>query len=260
MSKILIQKNGAIGTVIISNPTKFNAMTLAMWQRLPAALKELDEDPEIRVMIVKGEGERAFISGADISEFDALRDVQEAQDSFDLAVSNAYQAPSLCRKPVIALIRGICFGGGLGFAAACDVRLCAADARFRMPAARLGLGYDPEGIKRFMDVMGYANTADICYSARVFQAEQALQMGFVSQVFDVQEYEQATQAYVNLVAQNAPLTIAAAKLSMTQYLKPESRRDFDTVKNLVAQCYTSADYAEGRIAFAEKRAPVFQSK
>ena len=260
MSKILTQKNGAIGAVIISNPAKFNAMNLAMWQDLPLALKSLDEDPQIRVITVKGEGDRAFISGADISEFDGLRDAQEAQDAFDLAVSNAYQAPGLCHKPVIALIRGICFGGGLGFAAACDIRLCSDDARFRMPAARLGLGYDPEGVKRFMDVIGYANTADIFFSARVFKADQALQMGFVSQVFELSDYEQATQAYIQLVAQNAPLTIAAAKLSMAQYLKPESERDFEAVKKRVAQCYTSADYAEGRIAFAQKRDPVFQSK
>ncbi len=260
MSKIIYSKDGAVGRIVISNPKKFNAMNLEMWLTLPKALKELDADPEVRVIVVSGEGERAFISGADISEFDGLRDAQAAQDKFNAAVAGAYSAPSECQKPVIASIRGICFGGGLGFAAACDVRLCSEDAIFRMPAARLGLGYDPVGIKRFMDVIGLANTADIFYSARQFNAIEAQKMGFVSQIFANDQLESATNQYVQMVSENAPLTMAAAKFAMNEYLKPDAQRDYVRANELFEQCYTSSDYAEGRSAFAQKRTPVFTGK
>lgn len=260
MSQIIYRKDGAIGRVTISNPKKFNAMTLGMWLEMPKILKELDDDPDIRVIVVAGEGDRAFISGADISEFDGLRDAQEAQDKFNAAVAGAYNAPSLCRKPVIASIRGICFGGGLGFAAACDVRLCSSDAIFRMPAARLGLGYDPEGIKRFMDVIGFANTADIFYSARQFSSEEAQKMGFVSQIFLSENLESATNDYVKMVSENAPLTMAAAKFAMNEYLKSDNDRHQEKCIDLFEQCYVSEDYAEGRAAFAQKRTPVFKGK
>ena len=260
MSQIIYRKDGAVGRVTISNPKKFNAMTLGMWLKLPTVLKELDEDPDVRVIVVSGDGDRAFISGADISEFDGLRDAQAAQDEFNAAVAGAYNAPALCQKPVIASIRGICFGGGLGFAAACDVRLCSDDAIFRMPAARLGLGYDPEGVKRFMDVIGLANTADIFYSARQFSSQEAQRMGFVSQIFANEELEKKTNEYVQLVSENAPLTMAAAKFAMNQFLKPETDRDPARSAELFEQCYTSEDYAEGRLAFAQKRTPVFTGK
>lgn len=260
MAQIIYSKDGAVGRVMISNPKKFNAMNLEMWLTLPKVLKELDSDPQVRVIVVSGEGDRAFISGADISEFDGLRDAQAAQDKFNAAVSGAYNAPSECQKPVIASIRGICFGGGLGFAAACDVRLCSEDAIFRMPAARLGLGYDPEGVKRFMDVIGLANTADIFYSARQFNALEAQRMGFVSQIMPSQELELLTNAYVQMVSENAPLTMAAAKFAMNECLKPNEQRNHKRANELFEHCYTSADYAEGRLAFAQKRTPLFTGK
>ena len=258
MSKVITRKNGAIAHIILSNTEKMNAMTMEMWQAIPPALQSFDQDPEVRVIVISGDGDKAFISGADISQFDKLRGAEDAQVMYNAHVNAAYAAPILCSKPVIASIRGYCFGGGLGFAASCDVRICAEDAQFRMPAARLGLGYDPVGVKRFMDILGAANTADIFYSARRFDAKNALHMGFVSQVHPVSELEAQTLAYAKMVSENAPLTMAAAKFSIRQGLTEESEKDLDTAREMVKRCFASEDYKEGRKAFAEKRTPVFK--
>ena len=258
MSQVITEKKGAVGHVILSNVAKMNAMTMQMWQAVPLALQTFDKDPEIRVIVISGDGDKAFISGADISQFDQLRGTEDAQAQYNAAVNAAYMAPILCSKPVVASIRGYCFGGGLGFAASCDVRICAEDAQFRMPAARLGLGYDPKGVKRFMDILGAANTADIFYSARRFDAQDALRMGFVSQVHSVDDLPVKTQEYVQLISENAPLTMAAAKFAIRQGLMDESEKDLDHAKQMVKDCFSSEDYKEGRKAFAEKRLPNFR--
>jgi enoyl-CoA hydratase/carnithine racemase len=258
MSKVITRKNGAIAEIIISNPEKMNAMTMDMWHAIPGALQEFDKDPEVRVIVISGDGEKAFISGADITQFDNLRGTEDAQAQYNACVSAAYAAPIICSKPVIASIRGYCFGGGLGFASSCDVRICAEDAQFRMPAARLGLGYDPIGVKRFMDILGASNTADIFFSARRFDAHNALQMGFVSQVHPVGELRAKTMAYAQMVSENAPLTMAAAKFAIRQALLDSPEKDLTTARAMVKECYSSEDYKEGRNAFAQKRTPVFK--
>lgn len=258
--QLIVQNNHGVGEIIFSNPEKMNAMNLEMWLAVPQALKRLDVDPEVRVILVKGEGERAFISGADISQFDQFRDADEAQAQFNDAVAKAYEAPVHCKKMVVAAIRGFCFGGGLGFAAACDVRLCAEDAQFRMPAARLGLGYAFDGMRRFVDVIGPANTADLFASARIFGAHEAQRMGFVSQVHPSHELDTKTSEYLEMICQNAPLTIQAAKMAITQALRDPQDRELDAMQKAIEFCYESDDYAEGRRAFAEKRLPAFQGK
>jgi enoyl-CoA hydratase/carnithine racemase len=161
---------------------------------------------------------------------------------------------------VVARIRGVCFGGGLGFAAACDLRICAEDAAFRMPAARLGLGYSPTGVRRFMNVIGAANTADIFFTARKFDAQEALRMGFVSRVVPTAALEQAVAETCGMIAENAPLTVAAAKFAVQQALKDPVDRDMAAAVRMVETCFASADHKEGRRAFMEKRKPAFTGK
>jgi len=175
-------------------------------------------------------------------------------------VVSAYEAPVLCSKPVLAKIRGICMGGGLGLAAACDVRIASADAVFRMPAGRLGLGYNYTGIRRFVQILGAANTADIFFSARKFDAADALGMGFVNRVVPVADLDREFAAYAEMLAENAPLTLAAAKFAIRQTGMDPEARDLDRAARMIETCFDSDDYREGRRAFMEKRKPNFRGK
>lgn len=260
MAEIKTRIDGAVATVLFSNPEKMNAMSFDMWHAVPKVFAELDANPAVRVIVCAGEGEKAFISGADISQFEKLRGTVEAQIDYNKAVENAYVAPMNCSKPVVARVRGICIGGGLGFAAACDLRICSEDSVFRMPAARLGLGYSPAGVRRFMNVLGAANTVDIFMSARKFDAKEALRMGFVSQVTKVAELEKAVADYCKMVAENAPLTVAAAKYAAQQWQKDEKDRDLARAMKMVEACFASEDHKEGRKAFMEKRTPAFHGR
>jgi enoyl-CoA hydratase/carnithine racemase len=208
--------------------------------------------------VLSGAGEKAFVSGADISQFEQNRASEEARAAYNQAVEAAYLAPLLCAKPVIAQIRGICMGGGLGLAAACDVRFCSDDAVFRMPAARLGLGYSYTGMRRFVHVLGAANTADIFFSARKFGAQDALQMGFVRRVVPASDLEREVGAYAAVIGENAPLSLIAAKAAIREVLKDAGDRDLAALQQKIDACFASADYTEGRRAFMEKRTPDFK--
>ncbi len=260
MAELKTSIDGAVATVLFSNPAKVNAMSYDMWRAVPKVFAELDANPAVRVIVCAGDGEKAFISGADISQFEKLRGTGEAQAEYNKAVDQAYGAPTTCSKPVVARIRGICIGGGLGFAAACDMRICSDDSVFRMPAARLGLGYSPSGVRRFMSVLGAANTTDIFMSARKFDAREALRMGFVSKVTTADELEKAVADYCAMVAENAPLTVAAAKFAVLQWQKSEPERDLAKAMKMVEACFASEDHREGRTAFMEKRTPEFKGK
>ncbi|HVB48566.1 MAG TPA: enoyl-CoA hydratase [Burkholderiales bacterium] len=260
MPELLVRRDGTVGTIVFSNPAKLNAVSIDMWQAMPRAMAELERDADVRVIVICGDGERAFISGADISQFEQARSNADAQARYNAAVEQGYLAPVRCTKPVIAKIRGICFGGGLGLAAACDVRIAADDALFRMPAARLGLGYNFVGIKRFVDLMGSMNVADIFFSARKFDAADALRMGFVSRVIPAAELEREVDAYCRLVADNAPLTIAAAKRAIREAVTDTATRDLAGLQSMLEACFDSEDYKEGRTAFMEKRAPRFKGR
>jgi enoyl-CoA hydratase len=260
MAELKTSVANGVATVLFSNLPKMNAMSYDMWQAVPKVFAQLDADPAVRLIVCAGDGEKAFISGADISQFEKLRGTVEAQIVYNQAVESAYLAPMNCTKPVIARIRGICIGGGLGFAAACDLRICSEDSIFRMPAARLGLGYSPTGVRRFMNVLGAANTTDIFMSARKFDAKEALRMGFVSKVVPAADLEKEVAAYTRMVSENAPLTVAAAKFAVQQWLKDEQDRDLAKAMKMVEACFASEDHKEGRKAFMEKRTPEFKGK
>ncbi len=258
--RILTRKDGAIGWIVFSNVAKHNAVSQDMWQAFPPAVQAFHADPEVRAVVITGDGEKSFIAGADISQFESARASAEAQTIYNKAVEAAYLAPMACDKPVIARIRGYCFGGGLGLAAACDLRIAADDAVFRMPAGRLGLGYNYPGIKRFVDLMGSANTADIFFSARKFEAADALRMGFVNAVHPAAAFDRAFGEYLDLIAENAPLTLAEVKFGIRQVIETESARDLDELKRRIDLCFNSEDYREGRTAFMAKRSPVFRGR
>jgi enoyl-CoA hydratase/carnithine racemase len=257
MAEVRVQRNDGVGSVVFSNPEKYNALNYEMWQAIPRALQELADDPQVRVIVLEGEGEKAFVSGADISQFGTQRTEPGARDRFSEAVEAAYLAPVRCPKPVIAKIRGICMGGGLGLAAACDLRICSTDARFRMPAARLGLGYGATGVQRFLSILGVQHTYDIFFSARIFGADDALRMGFVLQAVTPEALDQTVSDYVRNLAGNAPLTLKALKTTVNALLPDPGTRDLGAAHAAIKACFESADYKEGAQAFMEKRPPRF---
>lgn len=250
---------GHVGYVTFNNPAKFNAVNYDMWCALPIAMQALTDNPQVRLIILQGAGEKAFVSGADISQFNTHRN-GDASTHYNEATQAGYAAVLDCTKPTLAKIRGICMGGGLGLAINCDMRMASADSKFRMPAGRLGLGYAFEGIKRFTEVVGTANTADLFFSARIFGADEALRIGLLKQMAPVDAFEEVVSAYVQMVCENAPLTLAAAKRSLLEIRKNPHDRDLAGVQAMVDACFTSEDYKEGRKAFAEKRTPQFQGK
>jgi len=260
VTELIIKREGGVGSIVFSNPARFNAMTDDMWKALPEALTAFANDPQVRVIVLSGDGDKAFVSGADISQFEEQRANEQARAEYNRRVEAAYVAPILCAKPVVAKIRGICMGGGLGLAAACDLRFASDDAVFRMPAARLGIGYSFTGMRRFVQVLGAANTADIFFSARKFDARDALAMGFVSRVFPAADVDREVGGYCALIAENAPLSLIAAKAAIREVLTDPATRDVGALQKLIDACFASEDYREGRTAFMEKRKAEFKGR
>ena len=260
MPELLVRREGPIGTLVISNVSRHNAMTYAMWHEYPQRLRELDADEDVRVIVLCGDGENAFVSGADISQFEQTREEEGMQDAYNRALETAYSAPSHCGKPVIAKIRGFCMGGGLGIAAGCDVRIAADNARFRMPAARMGLGYAFPGVQRFVALMGPANVSDIFFTARDFDAADAHRMGFVQRVTRPDELDAVVAEYCGVIAANAPLAVTCAKRSIVEAGLDRDARDMSTVDALIEAAGESEDHKEASAAFLAKRKPVFKGR
>lgn len=255
MANVTHTLDSHVAIITLSNPSRHNAMSLAMWTQLAQTLEQLRSDASVRVVILRGDGDKAFVSGANITEFDTQRSSEAGVAAYDAAVDRAQTALAQFPRPVIAAISGICYGGGLGLVLACDLRYAAPDAKFRMPAARLGLGYGLKGIKRMVDVLGAANACELFYTARVCDAQEAVRIGLVNAVQEeVFTYALQTGAEI---ATNAPMTIAAAKLAFNTLMSGSEEANAEMVHAAVKACFASTDYAEGRKAFAEKRTPRF---
>lgn len=247
-----------IAWVVLRNPTRLNAMRLEMWEELPRVLAALGSDPGVRVVVLRGHGDQAFASGADISEFEHRRRDAKQAAAYESVTQVAFQALETLTRPVVAMIHGVCIGGGLAVAACADVRIAADDARFALPPARLGLGYHRRGVERFLALIGPAATAEVFFTARQLGAAEALALRLVNRVVPKASLEAETAALLAQMAENAPLTLRAAKAAMIDALRLPAERDPAWVERLVAECYESADYAEGVRAFLEKRRPVFR--
>jgi enoyl-CoA hydratase/carnithine racemase len=259
-TKMIARKQGGIGWMIFNQPDKHNAVTLDMWAAIPRIISAFEADPEVRVIVVAGAGERAFVSGADISEFERVRGTEEAIRAYDRIGDAADAALLGAAKPTIAMIRGICFGGGVGIALATDLRICSSNSTFSIPAAKLGVGYGYAGIRRLVDLVGPAFAKEIFFSAGTFTAEDARSMGLVNRVVAPDELEDYVTRFAFTVSSNAPLTIRAAKLAIDAAVEDAERRRLAPVEGAINACLSSSDYVEGRRAFMEKRKPAFTGR
>lgn len=257
---LVVHREGPVGWLTFSNPAKLNAMSFEMWRDVPGAMAEFAADPAVRIVVLKGAGEKAFVSGADISEFEARRGSAEASAAYNAAADAAMAAITACPKPTLAMIRGYCIGGGLGLALGCDLRIATEGSRFGIPAAKLGLGYRYEGIRRLVDVVGPSRAKDIFFSARQLETAEALAIGLLNRVVAPDALEAEVEAYCARVAGNAPLTIAAAKLAIDAATTEPDAARLGSVSEAIAACFASEDYREGRAAFREKRVARFQGR
>lgn len=258
--RVQVRLQGAALHIVFDNPKRHNALSVDMWGAVPALLQQAQADPRVRLVVFSGAGEKAFVSGADISQFEDQRAAQEAVARYEALAEEALMGIYNFAKPTIACIRGWCIGGGVNVAISCDIRLAADDAVFSIPAARLGLGYRYSALKNLVDLVGVGAAKDLFFTARRIDAAEALRLGLITRRCPVDGLAALLAETSGAIAENAPLTVQAGKAIMAEIAKPSPELDRGRCQALIKGCFDSADYAEGRRAFMEKRRPVFEGR
>ena len=257
MPELIFRRDGAIGWIVFSNPARNNAVNYQMIVAMREMVSRVERDPQVKVIALTGEGNQAFVSGADVSEFGMTRGSASSVMTYNNAMEEAYKAINASRKPTLACVRGPCFGVGLSLALYCDMRVCSEDAQFSHTAPKLGLGVSYPSVKRLVDVIGPARASDILFTGRNIGAGEALEFGLVNRVFPAADVEAGFLELASSIAEGAPLSLLASKLSIRGTLGEADLRD---VKMASEACHASEDYAEGRKAFIEKRKPNFRGR
>ena len=246
--------------IVFNNPARHNALSVDMWGAVPPLLEQAERDERVRLVVFSGAGEKAFVSGADISQFEDQRAAREAVEHYEALAEAALTGIYRFSKPTLACIRGWCIGGGVNVAIACDIRIAASDAVFAIPAARLGLGYRYSALKNLVDLIGVGAAKDLFYTARRIDAAEAERLNLVSRVSAPEALPALLAEYTGSIGENAPLTILAAKTIIGEILKPSPELDAARCTELILRCFQSEDYAEGRRAFMDKRKPTFKGR
>ena len=258
--QILVERDGHVARVVINRPERRNALSLAAWQSLAAAFDNLAADPGVRLVILTGAGDRAFCAGNDISEFAEKRSTPEQFEAYDGMVEHTYDVIRGIEKPLVARVRGFAVGGGFELMQLCDLQIAGAGARFAMTPARLGLGYKLDDVQLLVERIGPRAAREMLFTGRLFDAEEALRIGFVTRVVPDEDLDAAVDACAAEIAANAPLSIRAVKVAIGEAVKPPPERDRARCDTLAAVCNRSEDYREGQRAFAERRPPEFRGR
>ncbi|MDM0050042.1 enoyl-CoA hydratase [Variovorax sp. J22R115] len=243
-----------------NNPARHNALSVDMWEAVPPLLRVAQDDDRVRLVVFTGAGEKAFVSGADISQFEDMRAAREAVTRYEAMAEQALMSIHDFPKPTLACIRGYCIGGGVNVAISCDIRIASDDSVFSIPAARLGLGYRYSAMKNLVDLIGPGAAKDLFFTARRIDAAEAKALGLVTRVSAVEGLDELLAEYTKALADNAPLTVAAGKAITREILRPSPELDQALCTSLIRGCFESADYTEGRTAFMQKRKPVFTGR
>ena len=251
--------DGSTCWITFNNPTKMNALNTGMWSALPKIIETTQNNDAVRVVILRGAGGKAFSAGADISEFDSVR-TGDAAKGYDELNHAAFGAVMACTKPTIAMIEGYCMGGGLELALCCDLRYAATGSSFAIPAAKLGVGYNPRWIRPLFSALSATQAKEVLFTGRRFSGEEAKDMGMITRLLPLDALLPETRSLAAMIAENAPLSVYTAKRSIDEFLRAPENPDMKALDELVQACFDSEDYAEGRTAFTEKRKPVFKGK
>jgi len=258
--KILKNVKDGVGIVTFNNPEKRNAMSIEMWEGFGQALTELRDDDEVRVVILVGAGDKAFVSGADISQFEKARHNAAASEEYSKKSEAQRSLLGNFPKPTISCIRGFCLGGGMQVAMLTDIRIAAEDSQFGIPAAKLGIAYGYDGLRNLVSLVGPSWARLIMYTGMKIDSTEALRIGLVDRVIPTEQLLGETMLIATTISNNAPLAIKAAKITIAQVLKDPADRDMAAIKQIGMDCMDSEDFREGRQAFMEKRKPEFKGK
>lgn len=258
--KMLAARSGGVGLITFNQPEKHNAISVEMWAGLAQILDAFEADDDVRVVVLAGAGTRAFVSGADISQFEQQRANADAQRAYDAQTAAGRRRLSSFHKPSIAMIRGYCLGGGLAIAMQTDLRIASSDSQFGIPAARLGIAYGFDGVKNLVALVGPAHARMLLYTADRIGAEEAREIGLINRVVAPEALEAVVFEIAHAIATNAPLSVAAAKIAVDQVTREPAERELAELERAVAACFDSDDYREGRTAFREKRKPRFTGR
>jgi enoyl-CoA hydratase len=254
------QVDGQIGWMIFDNPARDNAFSVEMMRQMPGILAAFDADPAVRVIVLRGAGNRAFVSGGDISQFPERQGSAAADSAAMDSANRMFDGWDSVQKPIVAMIDGYCLGGGLLLALCADIRIASERSSFSIPAARLGVGYVYRGVQLLAGAAGIDNAAEILFLGQRFPAREAQRMGLIQRVTADDKIEDEARAVAGAIAANAPLTIRAAKAALRRFRTDPQGREIADVNELIAACFRSEDFREGTKAFLEKRRPVFTGR